>query len=219
MNILNHFDLPYCENNLNVIGSPCNGGKSSALEILMLEYVQKGFNCLYIGEIHKNHFFKRINRKMKQYEHKTNKNNGNIFYLHRDNTTKLKDIIESNEIKSVFFDDYVQHKRVNNTKMLLTEKVIEKEENRYSMTRDIIRHNMNLINDIKNICNVSCYVSTNLNKRISSTIGFDASIDATVMMSDVYMTVNRSSKNINTRINVVKNRYGNESTKDLEIIL
>ena len=87
------------------------------------------------------------------------------------------------------------------------------------MTLDIVRHNMNLINDIKNICNVSCYVSTNLNKRTSSINGFTSNLDVTVMMSDVYMIVNKSSKNINTRINVVKNRYGNQSTKDLEIIL
>ena len=80
---------------------------------------------------------------MKQYEHKTNKNNGKIFYLHRDNTTKIKYIIESNKIKSVFFDDYIQHKRINNTKRLLTEKVIEKEINIYHKTSDTIKHNMN----------------------------------------------------------------------------
>ena len=66
MNILNHFELPYLENKITVIGSNTGGGKSSVLEYIILEHMQKGFNCLYVGEVDSRYFFNRIKRKKEQ---------------------------------------------------------------------------------------------------------------------------------------------------------
>ena len=128
MNILNHFELPYCENNTTVIASTAGGGKSSVLESLILEHMQKGFNCLYVGEVSSSYFFNRIKRKKEQCAYKKNENNGSLFYLSNDNFNLIKKLVNHNKIQSIFFDDYVgyQQNLLKHSKRLLTEKIIER---------------------------------------------------------------------------------------------
>lgn len=217
MNILNHFELPYCENNTTVIASTAGGGKSSVLESLILEHMQKGFNCLYVGEVSSSYFFNRIKRKMKQCAYKKNENNGSLFYLSNDNFRLIEKLVNHNKIKSIFFDDYVGYQQniLKHSKRLLTEKTIER---KFSATnRDTIMENMGSIRDISNVCDVSCYISTSLNKSLNSDLGtriFHPYIDNTLMLSDVYMTVNKTTNvdnEFNAKINLIKNRYGRDN--------
>lgn len=217
MNILNHFKLPYCENNTTVIASTAGGGKTSILESLILEHMQKGFNCLYIGEVSSSYFFNRIKRKMKQCAYKKNGNNGSLFYLSNDNFRLIEKLVNHNKIKSIFFDDYVGYQQniLKHSKRLLTEKTIER---KFSATnRDTIMENMGSIRDISNVCDVSCYISTSLNKSLNSDLGtriFHPYIDNTLILSDVYMTVNKTTNvdnEFNAKIKLIKNRYGRDN--------
>lgn len=225
MNILNHFELPYCENNTTVIASTAGGGKTSVLESLILEHMQKGFNCLYVGEVSSSYFFNRIKRKMKQLErlgaYKKNGNNGSLFYLSNDNFRLIEKHVNHNKIKSIFFDDYVgyQQKILKHSKRLLTEKTIER---KFSVTnRDTIMENMGSIRDISNICDVSCYISTSLQKNSNSDLGTKTfrpiggvTIYNTLIWSDVYMTVNKTTNvdnEFNAKISLIKNRYGRDN--------
>tara|TARA_Y100000389_G_scaffold145851_1_gene144450 strand:+ start:717 stop:1388 length:672 start_codon:yes stop_codon:yes gene_type:complete len=213
MNILNHFELPYCENNTTVIASTAGGGKSSVLESLILEHMQKGFNCLYVGEVSSSYFFNRIKRKKEQCAYKKNENNGSLFYLSNDNFNLIQKFVNHNKIQSIFFDDYVGYQQniLKHSKRLLTEKTIER---KFSVTnRDTIMENMGSIRDISNVCDVSCYISTGLQKSFRYDSGTEIfhPIDNTLIWSDVYMTVNKTTNvdnGFNAKISLIKNRYG-----------
>lgn len=213
MNILNHFELPYCENNTTVIASTAGGGKSSVLESLILEHMQKGFNCLYVGEVSSSYFFNRIKRKKEQCAYKKNENNGSLSYLSSDNFNLIKKLVNHNKIQSIFFDDYVGYQQniLKHGKRLLTEKRIER---KFSVTnRDTIIENMGSIRDISNIFDVSCYISISLQKSLNSDLGTRIlhPIDNTLIWSDVYMTVNKTTNvdnGFNAKISLIKNRYG-----------
>lgn len=218
MNILNNFELPYLENNTTVIASTTGGGKSSVLESLILEHMQKGFNCLYVGEVNSSYFFSRIERKKEQFSYKTKANNGSLFYLSNDNFRFIKKLVNHNKIQSIFFDDYVGYQQniLKHSKRLLTEKTIER---KFSVTnRDVIMENMGSIRDILNVCDVSCYISINLNKSLNSDLGTRNfhPMDNTLILSDVYMTVNKTTNvdngepafGTNAKISLIKNRYG-----------
>lgn len=214
MNILNHFELPYCENNTTVIASTTGGGKSSVLESLILEHMQKGFNCLYVGEASSSYFFNRIKRKKEQCAYKKNENNGSLSYLSSDNFNLIKKLVNHNKIQSIFFDDYVGYQQniLKHSKRLLTEKIIERKFSTKT-NRDIIMENMGSIRDVSNICNVSCYISTSLQKNLNSDLGTRIlhPIDNTIIWSDVYMTVNKTTNvdnGFNAKISLIKNRYG-----------
>jgi hypothetical protein len=216
MNILNHFDLPYFESNTTVIASTAGGGKSSVLESLILEHMQKGFNCLYVGEVSSSYFFNRIKRKKEQFAYKKNENNGSLFHLSNDNFNLIEKIVNHNKIKSIFFDDYVGYQQniLKHSKRLLTEKTIER---KFSLTnRDTIKENMDSIRDISNVCDVSCYISTSLQRSLNSDLETRAfhSINNTLIWSDVYMTVNKTTNvdnGFNAKINLIKNRYGSDN--------
>lgn len=221
MNILNHFELPYLENKITVISSTAGGGKSSVLESIILEHMQKGFNCLYVGEVSPSYFFNRIKRKKEQFSYKTNSNNGSLFYLSNDKLKFIEELVKHNKIQSIFFDDYVGcPKKIKNNKILLTEKTIKRK--RAKNRREEILDNMSLIRNISDICDVGCYVSTNLTKRLNSDLGSDLTIDSTVILSDVYMSVTKTNdfdNEFNGKINLIKNRYGRELDNYLKIKL
>ena len=226
MNILNHFELPYLENKLTVISSTAGGGKSSVLEYIILEHMQKGFNCLYVGEVDSSYFFNRIKRKKEQFSYKTNPNNGNLFYLSNDKIESIEKLVRYNKIQSIFFDDYVGYpKKTKNNKILLTEKTIKKKITIKNKREEII-DSMSLIKHISDICDVSCYVSTNLTKRLNSDLGIlpmsESTIDSTVIFSDVYMSVTKTNdfnNEFNGKINLIKNRIGRETDNYLKIKL
>ncbi len=227
MNILNHFELPYLENKITAIGSNTGGGKSSVLEYIILEHMQKGFNCLYVGEVDSRYFFNRIKRKKEQIPYKTKSNNGNLFYLYNDNIELIEELVKRNKIQSIFFDDYVGYpKKTKNKKILLTEKTIKKLAITIKNKREEIMDSMTLIKHISDICDVSCYVSINLTKRLNSGLGIlpmsESTIDSTVILSDVYMSVTKnyeSNNEFNGKINLIKNRIGRETNNYLKIKL
>lgn len=233
MNILNEFDLEYNSNFLSTITAPCNSGKSAVFEKIMIDYIEKGFDCLYIGENNNQSFCRRMKRKMNQYKYEYKENHGKIIYKMNHevlNELYFEKLIKIHRPKVVFLDCFFEkhlslNKLYNIPKSLLLEKTIkiEKQNTRNLSRREIERTFYMDLRLLMNKYKLSIYV----NKPMNRTIGipqekyfqwFAGGNSYSIMESDIFFTVIRSSNHINTKINIVKNRFGSEN-KGVEVLL
>lgn len=234
MDILNEFDLEYNNIFLSTITAPCNSGKSAVFEKIMIDYIEKGFDCLYIGENNNQSFCIRMKRKMNQYKYEYKENHGKIIYKMNHevlNELYFEKLIKTHRPKVVFLDCFFEkhlslNKLYNIPKSLLLEKTIKIEEqntrnlSRKEMERAFYMDLRHLMNDYK----ISFYVSKSINRNPLPPInGREFNIIAgnsnlfTMIESDVVFAVNRNNTT-NAELTIVKNRFGSENKK-IEVLL
>jgi hypothetical protein len=238
MNILSEFDLEYNNNFLSTITAPCNSGKSAVFEKIMIDYIDKGFDCLYIGENNNQSFCRRMKRKMNQYKYEYKENHGKIIYKMNHevlNELYFEKLIKIHRPKVVFLDCFFEkhlslNKLYNIPKSLLLEKTIkiEKQNTRNLDRREIERTFYMDLRLLMNKYKLSIYVNKPMNRtngihqdihqdgEIISIIG--GAVPYSMMESDIVFTVSRGDNYINTKINIVKNRFGKEN-KSVEVLL
>ena len=238
MDVLNEFNLTYDENFLSTTVGFAGSGKSAVFEKIMIDYIEKGFDCLCIGEYNRFSFYKRIQRKMEQYQYLNKDNQGKIIYEKNFNSLNecyIEKLIQKYKPRAVFLDYDMQFIRSNENnsyytpRSLLLETKIKKTQRKQLTNQESIRFLLMNLRFLINKYNVSFYLNKNSNKRhliddvlnsnSNNTNIFMASgfSDAYFMESDLCFGVNKSNLT-NTELKILKNRFGSENKK-VEILL
>jgi hypothetical protein len=236
MDLLNELSIDLKQNSITTIAGTCNSGKSSVFEKIAFDYISRGYNCLYVGDYDLQYFFARLKRKMVIYNHRPNINDGKIVYkdfTKVPNELYLENIIKKKNIKVVFFDCHVYHKKYtlyNRPKDLLLEKIEVKKTNFYNYNNNQIDDERVFYMNLRILTHrykTSFYINKNVNRNIPTNDFLNNSINNilmdgacnshSILESDMVFGCHRDNP-ISTTLKVIKNRFGSDNKK-IEVLL